>query len=83
MDGTRYQWPHGTSNVFIGTPSRRLFDPSNGYQVLFLINTFASFIGKQTIQDGKKIEHHLYNYLPLEVKSEISVFNWLKRATFL
>lgn len=82
MDGTWYEWHQsGTEDKYTGTPSRRRFDPSNGYQVLFLINTFASFIDRKAVHDLKRIEHQLYNHLPIGIKSEISVFNWLKSVT--
>lgn len=64
--------------IFDGTPSRRLFDRQNGNQLLFIINLYASQSNDFSEDHVKKIEDLLVNKLPLEIKSEISVFNWLK-----
>jgi hypothetical protein len=73
-----YNWPHGGDPLFTGVPSRRMFDRDNGFQVLFIINCFYESIGVTTPQAGNKIEKLINMQLPLEVKSELSVFNWLK-----
>jgi hypothetical protein len=79
MAGTHYHWDSDDSNLmFLGQPSRRLFDRYNGGQVLFIINFYGSLNEPFSIEDGKKIEQELLNNLPLEAKSEISVFNWLR-----
>ncbi len=59
-------------------PNRCSFNPLNGYQVLFIINYFGKSIGKLTITDGCQIEELISTQLPLELKSELSVFNWLR-----
>ncbi|OQP44202.1 hypothetical protein A4H97_33475 [Niastella yeongjuensis] len=59
-------------------PNRRTFNPLNGYQVLFIINHFGKSIGKLTITDGCQLEELISTQLPLELKSELSVFNWLR-----
>jgi hypothetical protein len=64
-----------------GQPTRRSFDRMNGYQVLFLINCCADFFEKLTIADGHKIENRIVYDLPVDKKSELSVFQWL-RSTF-
>ena len=64
--------------IFDGTPSRRLFDRQNGNQLLFIINHYASQSDKFSEDHVQRIEHMLVNKLPEEVKSEISVLNWLK-----
>ena len=78
LEGTHYNWANGETDVFNGQPSRRTFDRFNGDQVLFLINYFGSLSAKFTLQDAKDIEQKILNDLPLAVKSEISVFNWIK-----
>jgi hypothetical protein len=76
---THYNWTiglnHSTQN---NEPDRRVFDRFNGFQVLFIINYFGKSLGKQTVTDGLKIEELISAQLPLEVKSELSVFNWLR-----
>ncbi len=74
-----YTWINGTDqNLFNGELTRRKFDRNNGDQLLFLINLYGSNFKDFSIEDGLKIEDLLLNQLPLEAKSEISVFNWLK-----
>ena len=74
-----YTWINGVDqNLFNGELTRRKFDSTNGDQVLFLINLYGSNFKDFSVEDGLKIEDVLLNHLPLEAKSEISVFNWLK-----
>jgi hypothetical protein len=76
--GEHYNW--NQSSAFNGAPSRRLFDRFNGNQVLFIINFYGSLSGQFTIQEGRKMEDLILNHLPMEAKSEVSVFNWLRQA---
>jgi hypothetical protein len=74
-----YIWIDGIDqNLFTGELTRRKFDRNNGDQILFLINLYGSNFKDFSIEDGLKIEELLLEHLPLEAKSEISVFNWLK-----
>jgi hypothetical protein len=76
-----YEW--GTElnhSVQNNEPDRRIFDRSNGYQVLFIINCFGRSLGKLTVTDGLKIEDLISSHLPKEAKSELSVFNWLREV---
>lgn len=75
---SHYTWKEGAS--YSGQPSRRLFDRFNGNQVLFLINFYGSLSERFTIREGKEIEYGITHHLPLEAKSEISVFNWIREA---
>lgn len=59
-------------------PDRRSFNPCNGHQVLFIINHFGKSLGNLTITDGLHIEELISTQLPFELKSELSVFNWLR-----
>jgi hypothetical protein len=73
-----YKWQDSSQGfVFAGEPTRRMFDRFNGSQVLFIINSYASVIDRFTAQIGEQIEELISNYLPLDKKSEISVFNWI------
>jgi hypothetical protein len=74
--GNNYNWTD--EFIFDGTPSRRLFDRQNGNQLLFIINLYASQNDKFSGEQVQRIEEMLVNKLPEEVKSEISVLNWLK-----
>ena len=74
--GNNYNWTG--EFIFDGTPSRRLFDRQNGNQLLFIINLYASQNDKFSEEQVQRIEEMLVNRLPDDVKSEISVLNWLK-----
>ncbi len=65
-----------------GHPSRRSFDRNNGDQVLFLINSFVEISERFSLREGRMIEYEIFHRLPLEVKSEVSVFNWLREIDF-
>ncbi|WP_207515280.1 hypothetical protein [Longitalea luteola] len=74
-----YEWTSGLNHsIQNNEPDRRIFDRFNGYQVLFIINHFGKSLGKLTFTDGARIEELISTQLPLEVKSELSVFNWLR-----
>jgi hypothetical protein len=82
MKGT-YKWAENNENsIFNGQPSRRVFDRYNGDQVLFIINFYGSLSGRSSIQESQQIEEKIYNHLPLEKKSELSVFNWIRNELF-
>jgi hypothetical protein len=74
--GETYNWLE--INDKCRQPDRRIFDRSNGNQLLNMINSFGESIGALSIDDGLRIEKLILDELPLEVKSEIGVFNWLK-----
>ena len=74
-----YDWSVGQNRYQENNePNRCSFNPLNGYQMLFLINYFGKSIGKLTITDGCQIEELIATQLPFEMKSEVSVFNWLR-----
>ena len=77
-----YNWPvESEVSLYSGVPTRRKFDRYNGHQVLFIINFYASISDRSSIRDGKTMEDLIHSQLPLDARSEISVFNWL-RETF-
>ena len=75
-----YTWEQDSEKVslFSGQPSRRSFNRFNGDQVLFLINFYGSFSEGFTIQQARIIELKIAHHLPVEIKSEVSVFNWIR-----
>lgn len=79
MEFTHYRWIEGdeSASIFTGEPSRRIFDPFNGRQVLFLINYFQSVTGKYSVEAARLLECRIAYKLPLDQQSERSVFNWL------
>ncbi len=75
-----YSWSNEGSTEFSknSSPSRKLFDRCSGDCVLSMINMFDSLVAALTVADGQRIETLLLNELPFDVRSEMSVFNWLK-----
>jgi hypothetical protein len=80
LEGNHYQWTEVEKSIFIGQPSRRVFDKLNGNQVLFLINFFGELSDRFTLQEGKIIEQKIIWELPEYAKSEIAVFNWIRNS---
>lgn len=78
LNSHQYNWDIPNQSVFTGNPSRRPFNRYNGDQVLFLINSYGSVAEKFSVLDGRRMEELINSELPLEAKSEISVFNWLR-----
>ena len=77
LTGTHYHW-QDDKQVFTGQPSRRVFDRLNSNQVLFIINSYGSVLEKFTLEEGRAIEMQIATRLPIDTKSEISVFNWIR-----
>jgi hypothetical protein len=75
LRGTDYIWKEDL--VYDGRPSRRLFDRSNGQQVLFMINEIVEAL-PNAIEEGRKIEDLLVNRLPFGAQSEKSVGDWIR-----
>lgn len=81
MQFVHYRWldEETADSLFAGEPSRRIFDPYNGNQVLFLINYFMAITGDSTLGEAREIENKIAYKLPLDSKSERSVLNWLSK----
>ena len=77
---SHYEW-NNPSALYEGSPTRRLFNRLNGFQVLFLINCCSAFLDSFSVKDGQDIEEMIGRRLPEELKSEVSAFHWL-RSTF-
>ncbi|NOT51087.1 MAG: hypothetical protein HOP10_07395 [Chitinophagaceae bacterium] len=75
-----HYYPYDAKQLFTGQPTRRLFDRFNGSQVLFLINFYGSLADRFTLKEGQAIEKQIATLLPVEAKSEISVFNWIRNS---
>jgi hypothetical protein len=73
-----YAWTGSVHAPGKEEPGRRLFNRLDGNQVLNMINFFGQSIGKLTLQDGRRLEELINKQLPDTVKSELSVFNWLR-----
>ena len=75
----KYEWD--SQLIFIGEPSRRLYNRHNGNQLLFIINHIAESKLTFDIAKGVLIQDLLYHELPVDAKSEISVIKWLNEKT--
>jgi len=78
LAGKYYDW--NDRNTYTGSPSRRLFNSTDGNQVLFIINFIGSLSEKFSKKEGLRIEELIIHQLPTDVKSEISVYNWLNSS---
>ncbi len=75
----KYEWAKDyKSLLFSGSPTRRLFDRWNGFQVLFIINCIAQALENFSIEDGRAVEKLIINSLPLNIQSELTVISWLR-----
>ena len=82
LSGSNYNWTlsnqvHKMKEL---TPTRNLFDRSNGNCILHMLNLFDELIVKLSVKDAQHLEFLLANELPSEAKSEMTVFNWLKET---
>ena len=80
MNFVHYRWDAEAETadlLFNGEPARRVFDPYNGYQVLYLINYCGSLLEKFNLANARKLENSIAYHLPVTLKSERSVFHWL------
>lgn len=62
--------------LFFGEPSRRLFNPLNHNQVLFIISCYASVQQQFSQEDWSRLKNILTR-VPKQLKSEKAVFNWV------
>ena len=76
---TDYEW-NNNDNARLLQPdaTRNRFDRFNGNCVLHIIDLFDRLVDKLTIAQAQKIEQLIQTELPLEVKSEIAVLQWLR-----
>lgn len=74
-----YSWSAdgGDNPKLRGEPDDSLFDRTEGYEVLYLINRFGEATGRTTIAAGNKAERMIKNDLPGNIRSQINVKNWL------
>ena len=74
-----YKWGiEPINSLFTGFPTRRIFNRWNGVQVLFIINAFAALSETFSIEEVRKVESLINNFLTLNTSSELTVFNWLR-----
>ena len=73
-----YTWSEKEKNpLFHGDASRRIFNRFNGEQVLFIINLCTAASQTLTVEEGRRLEKMIFEELPIDTRSELSVLNWL------
>ena len=74
-----YDWSNDYHhNQLSDEATRKRFDRFNGYDILHIIDLFDRSVEKLTIEQAQRIEQLIQTELPLEIKSEITVLQWLK-----
>ena len=73
-----YDWSNSDNNQLSVEATRKRFDRFNGPCMLHILDLYDRLIDKLTIAQAQKIEQLIQTELPLEVKSEITVLQWLK-----
>ncbi len=75
-----YQWSaYGSDDPKVtGHPDSILFNRHQGYEVLYLINKLMVFWQFNTIAHGQKLERLIRNYLPINIRSQQNVAEWLR-----
>jgi hypothetical protein len=61
-----------------GNSDTTLFDRNEGLEVLYMINTFAEKYGITQKETGLLIERLIKETLPLNLRNQIHVMEWLK-----
>ncbi|MET0462491.1 MAG: hypothetical protein ABW007_05040 [Chitinophagaceae bacterium] len=79
MIGEFYQWEgEKMPDTVDRTPSRRAFDRFNGHHVLYIINYYVTLNNKFSKEYCQVLEKKISQDLPIDLRSELSVFNWIK-----
>lgn len=74
-----YDWKNASDHVkFNGMPDRNMFVRYEGNDVLYMINCVCAAMNDTSRQHAANIERLIHEKLPIEIKSQNSVFNWLQ-----
>ncbi len=78
--GKSYSWNEDSNKKMLtdGFPTRNRFDRFSGDGMLRMINLFNFLVSRLTVKEGQRIENSIVKELPLQLSTELSVFNWLK-----
>ena len=75
-----YNWkpiPNEDSRIS-GISDTTLFDRNEGFEVLYVINSFAEKNGIERKETGLHIEKLIKENLPLNLRNQIHVMEWLE-----
>jgi len=75
-----YSWSTPSdSHKLKGTPDRNLFIPSDGNEILYMINHTAAACGLKTKEEASIIETLIHDRLPIDKWSQVNVERWLQK----
>lgn len=75
-----YEWNESVTHIKLqGSPDRNLFMRYEGYEILYMINYACEVLGCTSKTDAGRMEMLLHEKLPLDTKSQNSVFTWLRK----
>ena len=79
LQTNRYNWREYDPNdpKVSGAPNHTVFDRREGYEVLFLINSFGRFSGFKWAPPKKKFEQMVYEHLPEDVCTQQEAVDWI------
>jgi len=75
-----YSWTavKGDDPKVTGEPDSTLFNRTEGYEVLYLINKLAGKWDFKTLSQGLKMEEMIKKHLPSDKRSQSNVAAWIK-----
>lgn len=76
-----YNWTSGHSDnpKLRGEPDNSLFNRSEGYEVLYIINKFLNKRGLISVGSGNKAERLLHEKLPSKIYTQVEVIAFLTK----
>lgn len=77
---TDYKWTAygGDDPKITGKPDNTLFNRHEGYEVLYLINSFSEKHAFKQKEYGTKIEKMIRNELPSDIRGQEKVVSWIE-----
>ncbi|MEP6847074.1 MAG: hypothetical protein ABI861_13770 [Panacibacter sp.] len=75
-----YEWTEPLTHVKLqGAPDRNLFMRYEGNEILYMINYACEAMNYTSRADAERIEALLHDKLPIDIRSQSSVFQWLRK----
>ena len=75
-----YTWNESAEHVKLqGVPDRNMFMRYEGNEILYMINYACETMDCKSKTEAGRMEILLHEKLPLEVKSQNSVYSWLQK----
>lgn len=75
-----YNWnTPSDSHKLKDNPDRNLFIPSEGNEVLYLVNYAAAELDLKTKEEAAIVEKMLHDKLPISKWSQVNAYKWLQQ----